>query len=197
VCGETQHTSTSNITRSAALCAARRPVLIATVLVAAVTQPVLAACVSQPAGISCKYLFSPSFLVGSWRQASRHIETGCCISQSRQYVRSRRCCRFDRRCCFGFIAGVPLGVTARRVALRLRRSALSRSRMRKVRALVCGGVALAAAVPCVSIAFRQALEPRGSAALHASNAGCCQFARCRPSGGVWPRGAWPSSRVTS
>jgi hypothetical protein len=31
---------------------------------------------------------------------------------------------------------VPLGVTARRVALRLRRSALSRSRMRKVRALI-------------------------------------------------------------
>ena len=51
-------------------------------------------------------------------------------------MRSRRCCRFDRRCCFVFIAGVPLGVTARRVALRLRRSALSRSRMRKVRALV-------------------------------------------------------------
>jgi hypothetical protein len=100
------------------------------------SQPELAGIRGQPAGISCKYLFSPSFLVGSWRQASRHIETGCCISQSRQYVRSRRCCRFDRRSCFVCIAGVPLGVTARRVALRLRRSALSRSCMRKVRALV-------------------------------------------------------------
>ena len=148
---------------------------------------------------SCFYIF----FCRHTATVGRRKETGCCIAKSLQLLVHRRCLSVGPMELCSNIARLPVGVAASPVALLLSRSAstLARDRSHYVHqsaqsgrttppsrhAGSCTPTSAAGCVPAPAY-------PRSSPP-HRNGCGVPRVATL--TGGVRPRSAWPSSRVTN